>query len=151
MRRLLPAENDEHPADTVATEAVFDFLRVGRWRLAAYIAVAAREGCLSDYDKLLLRVNGWIARKHIDGLEAIRAEVESWQVAPLAPRFRLAKLALLDDVPAAHELGKALLDSGDLDIDDWWTWPLLEDVRAYDAEQAVDRHEDSSGALEARP
>ena len=135
MRKLLSNDEDgEHPADKVAEKAVFDFLQQGRWRLAGHLAAATYEECASDYIRLILRVNNWIARKNTDGSESIKSEVESWQVESLAPRFRLAKFALLNQQAEAYQLGQELLESGEIDADQWWTWPLLAEVRAYEAE-----------------
>jgi hypothetical protein len=134
MRKLLPVDDGgKHPADSIAGNAVFDFLGQGRWQLARHVAAASHEACVSDSSRLVMRVNGWIATKQIEGTEGIRAEVEAWQVEPLAPKFRLAKLALLDQVEEAYKMGQELLTSGEIDADDWWTWPLLAEVRDHEA------------------
>lgn len=136
MRRLLPVEGDEHPADAMASNAIYEFLQHRRWEAAIEVAASIEPGVVSAYGRLLVLVNGWIARKRLHGVESIRSEVEAWQVQPLAPKFRLAKLALLDDVEAAYKLSRELVDSEEITNNEWWTWPLLEEVRAYHAAQA---------------
>lgn len=134
MRKLLAVGADgEHPADSVASSAVYDYLEQGRWSLCAQLAAATHEDCFDDYTRYRIRVNGWLARKRMGGVDAIRAEVEPWQVSALSPKFRLAKLILLGAIPEAYELGRALLESDEISSDDWWSWPLLEEVRAHEA------------------
>jgi hypothetical protein len=139
MRRLLPVDSEEHPADEIADETAYEYLKEGRYSLSSEIAAANHAGCVSHYTKLVLQVNGWIARKRLHGIEAIRPEVEAWQVEALSPKFALAKLALLDQVEEAHDLAKVLLDNETITNQDWWTWPLLEEVRAFaDNEEVVE-------------
>jgi hypothetical protein len=138
IRKLFPAERNEHPADTMASQAVLESLLNGRWSVAATVTAALRDGCVADDTRYVMRVNGWLAHKRVDGVEAIRSEVESWQVAALAPRFQLARLALLDRTEEADEFARSLLRQGDLSQDAWDTWPLLAEVREFSQRQSVE-------------
>lgn len=135
LRQLVPAEDFNHVADSMATDAVYEFLRRERWGVVDSVSAAISDGCTSDYTRYVLRVNGWIARKRERGVSAIRSEVEAWPVSALHPRFRLARLALLDEVAEAHQLAIILVEQGELSQDDWRNWPLLAEVRTYAAQQ----------------
>lgn len=84
----------------------------------------------------ICRVNHWIALKRLGRFGECRASVEGWQVDHLGDRFKLAKLALLDDVPEAARLCKQMRDRDELPLRHWIEWPILEEVRAYEAAQA---------------
>lgn len=132
MRKILPSNEDGHPADDIASDAIYDFLRQGRNRLVVALGSATVNECHTEYTRLVIQVNTWIARKRLDGVDSIREEVTAWQVAALKPRFSLARLALLGCTKEAHELGQRLLASSEITQHDWDTWPLLADVRDYE-------------------
>lgn len=144
MRRLLPSAPEDENADKLMSDACYEFLTQGRWSLVIKITSGMIEGCTSDYSKLVMMVNRWVARKRLNGLDSIRVEVDAWQVSALKPRFLLAKLALLDDVQAAYELAQDLLKGDDLSESDWVRWPLLAEVRAYEASSKGGEPDDAS-------
>jgi hypothetical protein len=150
MRKLIPSKDNEHIADSLVNAAAYEFLRTGRWRIVIALTSAMADGCASEYTRYIMRVNGWIARKRSEGPEAIRAEVEAWEVSALAPRLKLARLALLDRTKEAHVLARTLLEREEIEQSDWRDWPLLDEVRQYHREQealdsdSVDEHPDES-------
>ena len=76
----------------------FALLQAGRWRAAQRMSeVGVALGSGNAWLDVAMQVNVWIARKQQDGLDAIRVEVEGWDVRALAPEFALAKAALVDD------------------------------------------------------
>lgn len=133
MRKILPPNEDGHPADKIANDAIYDFLRQERNRLVIAPGSATVEQYYSDYTRLVIQVNTWIARKRLDGVEFIREEVTAWQVEALKPRFLLARLALLEHTKDAYKLGQRLIAENEISQHEWDTWPLLADVRAYGA------------------
>lgn len=89
---------------------------------------------LCDDDEGALRViqvNQWIARKALGLAAEVREEVKAWDTTDLAKRFQLARLALMDEFPKAFMLADELLKEGDLQLEDWFQWPLLREVRSY--------------------
>lgn len=90
----------------------------------------------SELDKMIM-VNSWIARKQLDGMDSIRAEVEAWDVSALAPKFAVAKAALQNDFELLFDRELPLaIERGDIELDGLQTWPLFKEVReqeAYDA------------------
>lgn len=145
MRRLVPSgSNESHPSDDVLSTTSYDFLTSGRYELVVSVATPTLDECSSDYARLVLMVNRWIALKHLVGVDAIRADVDTWQTGVLQGRFQLAKLALLDKTAEAYELGQKLLITGELQRDDWDAWPLLAEVRAYEAELVTQRAQESN-------
>jgi hypothetical protein len=99
--------------------------------------------------QFVIRVNRWVAMKRRLGTESIREEVESWDTQALAQRFRLVRLALLDRHEEAHALVKRLLDTDEIDNDDWQTWPVLEGTREYAAAQGDQPPAQKAWLLEA--
>lgn len=155
MKRLLPSTIDDDPADSLISDNAYKFLTRGKFEVVLGLTTPIVPDCQSDYTRLILNVNRWLALKRLQGIEAIRADVESWQVAALQPRFELARLALLDRTDEAYALGQALLKKGDITDSDWATWPLLAEVRAYEAEltqvdqlEAADDDVTRSGPIE---
>jgi hypothetical protein len=146
MKALSKDEDASGAADSMISKAVYDLLSQARWNAALNIAQSAHSDCHSEEVRVILRVNAWLAKKRIAGVESIRKEVEAWQVQPLAPRFKMARLALLDDTKAAHDLAKRLVEIEELDKEELRTWPLLEEVRAYEVSLKLD---DPSGAASA--
>jgi len=133
MRSVVATQGDRHPADGLVQDQAFESLQNGRHHITIALVDATLDSCLSDYLKLTMKVNRWIAIKEQRGLREIETEVRVWQTEALQPRFELAKLALLDQHEAALELGRKLIASSDLSIEEWTTWPLLTGVRGYEA------------------
>jgi hypothetical protein len=136
MRRLVPGNETDHPADTLVSEKAYEFMCQGRFAMTIALTSAMIDDCKSDYSRLIMTVNRWLARKRLEGVEAIRQDVEAWQVSALQPRFALARLALLDDMEEGYKLGQLLLKQEDLSRGEWETWPLFAELRAYEAELA---------------
>jgi hypothetical protein len=154
MRKLIPPKDHEHVADSLVNEAAYEFLRAGRWRVVVALTSAMADGCVSEYIRYIMRVNGWVARKRSEGIDAIRAELEAWEVSALAPRLKLARLALLNRTEEAHGLARTLLERDEIEQSDWRDWPLLDEVRQYHREQENLESDDSvggqvNGAVEA--
>ncbi|SDC90730.1 hypothetical protein SAMN05660690_2867 [Geodermatophilus telluris] len=133
VRKLFTAVDHEHPADSMASDVAYEFLRSARWSVVITLTSALSDACTSDYTRYVMKVNGWIARKRLNGVEAIRSEVDAWQVSALAPRFRLARLALLDRTEEAHDLAQTLLEQNELEQAAWESWPLLQEIRDFAA------------------
>lgn len=129
MKKLVRSADPKHPADELVDTTAYDALKQGRYAITISLTSAMIDDCGSDYTRLVMTVNRWIARKRLQGLEAIRPEVEEWQTSALQPRFELAKLALLDKTDAAIALAKKLIDLGDLPVEAYRTWPLLAECR----------------------
>ncbi|MGY1745565.1 hypothetical protein [Blastococcus sp. SYSU D00695] len=135
LRKLVPVIDHDHPADSLISNSAYQFLRLGRWRVVVALTSAMVDECASDYTRYVMQVNGWLARKRQNGIEAIRQEVEAWQVSALAPRLQLARLALLDDNLEAYKLARILVERNEISQSEWDEWPLLQEVRQYAAEQ----------------
>lgn len=146
MRRLVPSSGEKDLADDLVSDKAYEFMCQGRFALTTSLTTAMIEGCRSDYTRLVMTVNRWLARKRLDGVEAIRHEVEAWQVSALQPRFALARLALLDHVEEGYKLAQMLLEQKDLSKSEWESWPLLAELRAYEAELSQ-QTEDGPGLL----
>jgi hypothetical protein len=147
LRKCFQDDDGEHPADRLIAETAYELLVQNRNDLVIALAQTNADLCLDESDKLYLRVNGWIAQKRVSGVEAIKPEVEAWQTAVLDGRFKLAKLALLDQNAEAYALVKQLLESGDLALSAWRDWPLLEGVRAFELLSSDDPIEEEPESL----
>lgn len=134
MRRLLSVDDENHPADSFISDYSYKFLSRGKFEVVLGLTTPMVLDCRSDYTRLVMNVNRWIALKRLQGTAAIRIEVGAWQVASLEPRFKLARLALLDRTEEAYALGRQMLEDDDISENDWATWPLLAEVRAHEAE-----------------
>lgn len=117
----------------------FDFLTAESWQIAYDLNEWHLSFASKSSTQLIAKINMWVAQKNLNGSKAIALEVEGWDTATLSARYRLAKYALLDQHEKAYELVKSLLDSKDLEPDEWRGWPLLEGVRSYEAKHVEER------------
>jgi hypothetical protein len=106
----------------------YDALVESRFRVA--LALAKRLQKIAPVGSLyeqLSKVNTWIARQGLG--EDVDKEVRRWDVRALAPRFQVAKDALLDDFAALEKSIPAMVRSGELPREHVITWPLFKRLR----------------------
>lgn len=146
MRRLIPIEDEHHPADSIMSAKIFQYLQEGQWPLVVSLAGRMIEGCASENTKLIMRVNCWVAQKRLNGVASIEGEVRPWQVSVLSREYQLAKYALLDDLETGYALAQEMLDREELSARAWNTWPLLAELREFGSvrDAAVEGSESAS-------
>jgi hypothetical protein len=122
----------DHPAPGgMLLDRVFEMMVAGRWHAAESLCKASAViPSSNDYQQLALKVNHWLCRKRLRGVDDVRDEVTEWDTSPLKTVFALARYALLDDIEAAYRLLPPLVESGELTQTDLVEWPLLEELRA---------------------
>ncbi|MDR6574301.1 hypothetical protein J2X60_002960 [Curtobacterium sp. 320] len=96
--------------------------------------------------KHIIQVNGWIALKQLGRFAECRKAVERFDTRSKSNNLRLAKMALLDQVEAAHTLAREMLESEELPAEHWLAWPLLADVRAYHEALTLKASEDAQAS-----
>ncbi|MGX7724146.1 hypothetical protein [Rhodococcus sp. 5G237] len=79
--------------------------------------------------RTMLKANLWLTRKRLQGIDAIRSEIEAWDTAGGKKYYELMRLSLLERTEEARLLAISLLEKGDLDEDDWQHWPVFEVAR----------------------
>lgn len=122
----------EHAEEAVAKlhGESYSMLRRADWPGAQALCQAGLRLKVPQTDLLLFKVNAWIARAYMD--EDIAKEVESFDFSALAPRFRLARAALLDDPTSVFDLLEESLKAGELPLEALFDWPLLERIRSHE-------------------
>jgi hypothetical protein len=114
------------------TQTLVDLLQVERYSAVETTAEACLRLPLTGSTTEVLRVNRWLSIKSQKGVASVKRDVTEWDVSSLAPQFRLAKLALIEeDLPAAHGLAQRLMANGDLTSHAYETWPLLAPLRRF--------------------
>ncbi|MFJ3140100.1 hypothetical protein ACIPK5_29900 [Streptomyces sp. NPDC086843] len=84
-----------------------DFLARGYYA-AVHKMADDMKGIKNHLDfKIRLRIYGWLAKKNLLGLEAIKDEVEDWDTSALKSEFAFSKAVLLDDCKGAKDLQDA--------------------------------------------
>jgi len=97
------------------------------------------NGVRDEANRLILRVNSWLARKRLGILtESDRSAIESWQTSYLSPQYRLAQLALLGQLADGLALVKEIRGTDFLSLISWHSWPLLAELREYERSLASD-------------
>lgn len=91
----------------------------------------------AQYSGFMIKVNRWISCKELGQFSEVRREVENLQVQNMSNRYKLAKLALLDQNEEAFELVQKMISHQELSKYSWITWPLLRGVRDYAQSQGV--------------
>jgi hypothetical protein len=132
---LLERDRQSATEDFVA-DRVYQILLDRRYRAVhAYLTEVPFDRFVNESAAAVCKVNLWLALKRLGRFAECRSAVEAWQVTHLGPSYRLARMCLLDDTEAASALSKRLLENGDFRLSSWVEWPLLEEVRKYEAEQ----------------
>lgn len=133
------------PADWYVQYLTFDYLVQRRFMLTVSLLDALLPDVSSEHCKMIMKVNRWIALKEINGLEAIRSELQRWDTTILSAEYRLAKLVLTGDIEEAAQLATTLRESGELSVESWLTWPLLREVREFHAAQSITNEPTTGG------
>ncbi len=123
-------EDDE--ASGHALDLVYEQLVDNRNEVASCVAETALQFPADEKQRLSLRVNHWQARKRIEGLEAIRDEVEAWDTSALSPLYRAAKPLLLDDFDTAFATIPELIAQEDVNPAELREWPLFKEAREHE-------------------
>lgn len=105
-------------------------LETGRWRLLEKVCSHGMRHKGSSHGDHVFRINVWLARKRMYGLDCIRAEVDAWDVSALDPVLVLAKACLLDDLDYVFAEVPTLVDRGSLTGAEVMSWPMFEESRA---------------------
>jgi hypothetical protein len=148
------ASNESADALRDLNVLAYELLQARRFAAAQKLCAV---GCALDSGEgwvgRALHVNEWIAKKHLFGAEAIRAQVESWDVSALAPEFCIAKFALLNDHDSALALLPKLIEDGVIANEALAEWPLLSDLREDErfAALVLSLSDDEPGAVDSEP
>jgi hypothetical protein len=108
---------------------LWNSLGAGRWRQAEGLARVEQVFASTDQAAATARVNHWLAQEQGHGPDAIRTEVEAWDVKALPPAFTMARHLLLHQDGEALTILRQLVADGTIAAADLTSWPLLERVR----------------------
>ncbi|MBX3208510.1 MAG: hypothetical protein KF764_25990 [Labilithrix sp.] len=130
--KKLHPEDNARPA--LLARIAFRHLEHQRWKLAEHLSqfIANDRQATTEVERQVAQINVWQARKWL-GLEAVAVanEVRATDASALAPVFRLARHALLDEHAECALLAKKLLRAGDVSLDDLQGWPLFREARKH--------------------
>ncbi|MFE9100390.1 hypothetical protein [Actinomadura geliboluensis] len=101
----------------------------GRWAVTRKLCKFGEETATEEGDRLVFRVNRWIATQRMEGSESIREEVLNWDTSAAANRFKLARACLLADTDGAFDALRNMAISDEIDSEALLEWPLLDDLR----------------------
>lgn len=109
-------------------------LEAERYQAIAYLDCAAvLAEARNEENKMTLRVNSWLAQKRLGNFGAVHDEVENWQTSHLAAKYQLARFALLDNLADGFAIVEEIRGSSELSTLAWHLWPLLQELREYEA------------------
>lgn len=77
----------------------------------------------------MAKVNLWIARKNLNGLDSIRNEVSKWDVSGSDEIYDFAKLCLLEELDPAFAMLPVMIEREKIGGEGVATWPLLTPLR----------------------
>lgn len=125
--------NAERPL--LMVQASYDALTQGRWNVAKDVAsLVSLDKDSNEISALMAKVNSWIARSRLSD-QAVRKEIEEFDVSAKDDLFRLAKHCLLDENDQALVLAKSLHTQKKLEYESLAEWPLFESQRQIEAFQ----------------
>ncbi|MEB0287490.1 hypothetical protein QN355_13105 [Cryobacterium sp. 10S3] len=107
----------------------FASLKEARWQFSLRIYESWQTLPLSEAEQRMAKVNLWIARKNLNGLESIRSEVDSWDVSGSDELYAFAKLCLLDELDGAFAMLPVMVERDKVAGMALATWPLLAPLR----------------------
>ncbi|MEU1753886.1 hypothetical protein ABZ436_14630 [Micromonospora matsumotoense] len=123
----------------LAIASIYDHLKAGKYHCVVELFDKLHDGLEKEGDRLLAQINQWIARSRL-GDTKVADEVRQWDTTTLDGRFKLAKMALLDDRRAAANLAGELIERREITRNDYREWPLLQKVREEFPEPPTDTH-----------
>jgi hypothetical protein len=106
--------------------SLWESLRAGRWRQAE--GLGRIQETFADGPEMVAnaKVNRWLARDQGLGTEAIREEVQAWEIADLPPEYLMARHLLLRQDDRGLRLLRKLVADGSVTRVDLDAWPLLD-------------------------
>lgn len=126
------ATEDERVAVEEALDRIcYEALQRGQHDVVENLGGWLQRFVEDEPSKVRIQVNCWLASKSARGVESVADEVARWDTRALSDDYKLAKLALLDELDGALALAKRMLESGHLHEVSWRSWPILERVRAH--------------------
>lgn len=126
-----PDVQGQHLAFGFGADLSYQLLSLGRFEVVDALASKMMPICKDDNAKLIMQINYWVARKRLAGLDSIKSEVHGWQTVMLESRYKLAKVALLDDHERAADMIEKMISAEEISWLEWTTWPLLQEVRNF--------------------
>jgi hypothetical protein len=122
--RLFRRENFDATCGWIADEQ-FKLLKNGEYHAVNHISLCVKPDNVADATRLIMQVNGWIAKMRLDGVDACNGDIAAWDTSALSDTFRAVQQVLLrDDVRAVAAI-QQLLDTGDITELDVREWPLF--------------------------
>jgi hypothetical protein len=126
--------------DHILAKRVYELLSHRRYQALVTTLESVDLVKLGDEDEArMCKVNHWLALKRLNRFDECREEVLAWDTTVLEDQYRLARLALLDEIDEGLELIEVLRGTDQLPIDSWAAWPLLEELRRAEAERAIEQ------------
>jgi hypothetical protein len=104
-------------------------LEAGRWRQAAGLAEVEAAFAADTEDAADAKVNRWLALDMGPGPEAIKPEVEAWDLTGLPDAYRMAQHVLLRRDDDGLALLRDLVAIGTISRSQLASWPLLKRLR----------------------
>lgn len=128
-RKLFKKDAEERIAiNDLAVNSIYEHLKAGKYRCVVELFDKLHGGLENEGDRLLTRINQWIARSRL-GDPKVDEEIRHWDTTTLDGRFKLAKMALLEDHRSAASLAGELIERREITRRDYQEWPLLQQVR----------------------
>jgi hypothetical protein len=120
------ADEQQH-TKYMSTNMTLELIKKNRFNATVALGEPLLE--LPGPDMPTTQVNIWIAKRKAGLTDDYLKAVSTWDTSKLPRVFQLAKYALLGDVRKSRALAKKLLATKELQLVDWQTWPLFDDVR----------------------
>jgi len=108
---------------------LWNSLRAGRWRQAHGLARIEEAFAQDSVAIATAKVNGWLALDQGHGPDAIRPEVQAWDVTALPAPFQAARHLLLRQDGAALPVLGQLVSDGTLNVGQLASWPIFDRIR----------------------
>jgi hypothetical protein len=108
---------------------LWNSLRAGRWRQAHGLARVEEAFAADSVAIATAKVNGWLALDQGLGPDAIRPEVEAWDVTGLPASFQMARHLLLRQDDEALRVLRQLVSDGTINVGQLASWPLFDRIR----------------------
>lgn len=120
----------------------FDFLNSEKWDIALFsYDLLLAIPTLSNEDKTIYQINRLIAKKHINGIGAVKKELEQLDVSGMENKYLIAKKLLLEEHQEVNNLLRIDYPTS-FDFEMIQTWPIFIEYRKSDEYRAfIDEHQ----------
>jgi hypothetical protein len=117
--------------------AVHKYAESGRWQVVRTLCGVSTRLKIRQSSTIEFTYHNWLARRRLEGVQAISDAVENWDVSALSERFKIIRLCLLGKFAEAIKTLPSALKSGEVSVNQLRRLPIFEELRTQPEFESV--------------